>query len=141
MTTLNQAINAFVALVQTIAPFKTVSLRATFASEIGDTPALYVIVPEIEFPQRAAPGMPPRRVIRGDIWVFDEPDENPLTFGSTQRDQLDALATALGPTVFGGPQNLGGLVAHAQLEGKATMHPGHMTEKSMFTVPFEILLP
>jgi hypothetical protein len=141
MMGLNDAVDALTAVMKTVAPFRSVSLQASFPSDIGDQPALFIIAPEIEFAPRVARGAPPKRTILVDIWIFDKPIETPETFGSTLRDYIDAVDTALRVPPGFATQTLGGAVSNCWIEGKVMAVPGHQTGQAFLTIPVRIEIP
>jgi hypothetical protein len=132
---------ALVALMKTVAPFRSVSCKADFPDQLPDQPLCVIIFRNNEYPARVASGAPPKKTIHADIWIWDRPDDPPEEFGATMDDYVDTLDNVLGINVMGMPQTLGGLVQHIQIEGEVIPDYGHTTGQGVIKVPVKILIP
>ena len=113
--------------------------RARLFDDLPATPALCQVEPEEEVEEVA--GQPPRRRLTAAWTVHHataDPDAVPAI---TNNLILDALDAALAPDGPDGCCTLGGLVAHAWIEGKVVKDPGDLDGHALMTVPVVMLVP
>ncbi len=86
-------------------------------------------------------GQPPRRRLSA-AWIVHhstgDPDAVPATANNLILDALDAALRPDGPD---GCCTLGGLVAHAWIEGKVFKDPGDLDGRALMVVPVVVLVP
>lgn len=144
--TREQAAQALLAQLQTIAVFKLVQRRLLDPALI--TPALspaLVLVESGEDYQNATPQNPPRRTLKFAAAIFnnvggDDPSAVPATVVNAALDALDALMNSLSNPLTK-RVTLGDLVYHARIDGEIVKAPGETTGLAMAVVPFEVVLP
>ncbi len=119
--------------------FAYAARRVRLFDDLPATPALCQAEHEEEVAQVA--GQPPRRILSA-AWVVHhsagDPDAIPA---STHNAILDALDAALAPDGPDGCCTLGGLVAHAWIEGKVFKDPGDLDGRALMIVPVRMLVP
>ena len=118
--------------------FAYTSRRVRLADDLPATPALCQAEPEEEVLQLAS--QPPKRVLCAE-WIVHhstgDPDAVPAI---TNNLILDALDAALEPDTPDGCCTLGGLAAHAWIEGKLTKDPGDLDGRARMVVPVRVLV-
>ncbi len=121
------------------AGFAYASRRVRLYDDLPATPALCQAEHEEEVEQVA--GQPLRRRLSAAWTVHHstgDPDAIPAV---TNNLILDALDAALQPDGPDGCCTLGGLVAHAWIEGKVVKDPGDLDGRALMIVPVVVLVP
>ena len=119
--------------------FAFASRQARLFDDLPATPALCQSEPGEEVIRLA--GQPPRRVLLAS-WTVHHATGDPDAAGTTTNNLiLDALDAALRPDSPDGCCTLGGLVAHAWIEGEITKDPGDLEGHALMVVPVRILVP
>ena len=119
--------------------FAYASRRVRLFDDLPATPALCQAEHEEEIEQIA--GQPPRRRLWAAWTVHhatSDPDAAPAI---TNNLILDALDAQLAPESPDGCCTLGGLVAHAWIEGKVVKDPGDLDGRALMVVPVVMLVP
>ena len=86
-------------------------------------------------------GQPPRRFLLATLMIHHVTGDPDLPGATVNNLILDALDWALRPDCPDGCCTLGGLVAHAAIEGEVVKDPGDLDGKALLTVPVRILVP
>ena len=119
--------------------FAYASRRVRLFDDLPATPALCQAEHEEEIEQIA--GQPPRRRLSVAWTVHHATSDPDATPAITNNLILDALDTALAPDSLDGCCTLGGLVAHAWIEGKVLKDPGDLDGRALMVVPVVMLVP
>lgn len=113
-------------------------------NQVAAQPALFLRNEGEEHAERRS-GMPPKVTIKAEAWVYSNAGRNPDFAPSAGLNSLlDAIEAALKPTTYvngAALQTLGGLVAHAWIEGEVMLHPGDLDGQAIAVVPIKILVP
>ncbi len=143
-TTREQAVEALLAKLAALAPFKTVTRRNRRPDTIlpAATPALMLLEHSDAYTPRPSNSPPVRRLmLRAMIYVDTGNDQNAVP-SAVLNPILDAIDGALTPDdPVRGQCTLGGLVQSVVIVGTVIRAPGDVTGKSLAAVPLEILLP
>ncbi len=119
--------------------FAYASRRVRLFDDLPATPALCQAEHEEEVEQAA--GQPPRRRLYA-AWTVHHATGDPDAVPAVANNLiLDALDTALAPDSPDGCCTLGGLVAHAWIEGKVLKDPGDLDGRALLVVPVVMLVP
>jgi hypothetical protein len=130
--------------------FQTKSRQYALPSKAIELPAIYVFpVSETFLPHgsetgsfRTARGLPPKREMDAQIWIYtDGGIANPAP-DTEISNALDAIETALQPSVMAGVQTLGldNVVSHCWIEGKILRPPIPLGGIGIAAIPIKILL-
>jgi hypothetical protein len=137
-----QIISALFELALTATTFNTSGRRLQLWSKVASFPALFIQSTGTHYPPREVRGLPPKRTITAELWVYTDvgkdPNANPE---QGLNDIVDAIEAALSPTIVGGVQTLGGLVSHAWIEGEVEQFPGVLDGIAKAIIPVKILIP
>ena len=137
-----QIIAALFELASTAATFNTSGRRLQLWSKVASFPALFVQSTGTHYPPRDVRGLPPKRTISAELWVYTDvgkdPNANPE---AALNDIVDAIEMALAPNVLTGVQTLGGLVSHCWIEGEVEQFPGVLDGIAKAIIPVKILVP
>jgi hypothetical protein len=137
-----QIISALFELALTATTFNTSGRRLQLWSKVASFPALFVQSTGTHYPPREVRGLPPKRTITAELWVYTDvgkdPNANPE---QGLNDIVDAIEAALSPTIVGGVQTLCGLVSHAWIEGEVEQFPGVLDGIAKAIIPVKILIP
>ena len=137
-----QIIAALFDLALTAATFNTSGRRLQLWSKVSSFPALFVQSTGTHYPPRDVRGLPPKRTISAELWVYTDvgkdPNANPE---AALNDIVDAIEVALAPNVLTGVQTLGGLVSHCWIEGEIEQFPGVLDGIAKAIIPVKILIP
>ena len=137
-----QIISALFELALTATTFNTSGRRLQLWSKVASFPALFVQSTGTHYPPRDARGLPPKRTITAELWVYTDvgkdPNANPE---QGLNDIIDAIEAALAPNVVNGVQTLGGIVSHAWIEGEIEQFPGVLDGIAKAIIPVKILVP
>lgn len=129
-------------LALTAATFNTSGRRLLLWSKVASFPALFVQSTGTHYPSRDARGLPPKRTITAELWVYTDvgkdPNANPE---QSLNDIIDAIEAALAPNVVSNVQTLGGIVSHAWIEGEIEQFPGVLDGIAKAIIPVKILIP
>ena len=129
-------------LALTAATFNSSGRRLQLWSKVASFPALFVQSTGTHYPPRDVRGLPPKRTISAELWVYTDvgkdPNANPE---AALNDIVDAIEVALAPNVLTGVQTLGGLVSHCWIEGEVEQFPGVLDGIAKAIIPVEILIP
>lgn len=122
--------------------FGTTERRLVMPSKTKEFPALYVISIGESYPARTVRGLPPKITIDAQIWVYTNGGKNPDEAPEVSLNcALDAIETALAPSVMSGVQTLGlDRVSHCWIEGQVEKYPGVIDGIAKAIVPVKILL-
>ena len=121
------------------AGFAYASRRARLFDDLPATPALCQAEHEEEVEPVA--GQPPRRILSVAWTVHHSTGDPDAIAASINNLILDALDAALHPDSPDGCCTLGGLVAHACIEGMVTKDPGDLDGRALMVVPVRMLVP
>jgi hypothetical protein len=137
-----QIITALFNLALTAANFNTSGRRLQLWSKVASFPALFVQSTGTHYPPRDVRGLPPKRTITAELWVYTDvgkdPNANPE---AALNDIIDAIEITLAPNIISGVQTLGGLVSHAWIEGEVEQFPGVLDGIAKAIIPVKILIP
>ena len=135
-------IQALFDLALTATTFNTNGRRLLLWSKVASFPALFVQSTGTHYPPREARGIPPKRTITAELWVYTDVGKDPNA-NSEQglNDIIDAIETALAPGINSIAQTLGGLVSHAWIEGEIEQFPGVLDGIAKAIIPVKILVP
>ena len=137
-----QIIAALFDLALTAATFNTSGRRLQLWSKVSSFPALFVQSTGTHYPPRDVRGLPPKRTISAELWVYTDvgkdPNANPE---AALNDIVDAIEVALAPNVLTGVQTLGGLVSHCWIEGEVEQFPGMLDGIAKAIIPVKVLVP
>jgi hypothetical protein len=135
-------IQALFSLALTAATFNTSGRRLLLWSKVASFPALFVQSTGTQYPPRDVRGLPPKRTITAELWVYTDagkdPNANPE---QALNDIIDAVEAALLPGVNSNAQTLGGIVSHAWIEGEIEQFPGVLDGIAKAIIPVKILVP
>jgi hypothetical protein len=135
-------IQALFDLALTAATFNTSGRRLQLWSKVASFPALFVQSTGTHYPPREARGLPPKRTINTELWVYTDvgkdPNANPE---QGLNDIIDAIEAALAPNIVSNVQTLGGIVSHAWIEGDIEQFPGVLDGIAKAIIPVRILVP
>ena len=133
------ALGAAAAWGEPAAGFAYASRRARPFDDLPAVPAFCQSEPGEEVER--APGQPPRRVLLA-TWTVHHATGDPDAPGAAANNLiLDALDARLRPDGPDGCCTLGGLVAHAWIEGETLKDPGDLEGRALLAVPVRILVP
>jgi hypothetical protein len=123
---------------------KTSSRRVRHYQDVtsDEMPALFQ-TQTTETQKRANNDLPALRTMHFNLWLYTAEAQEPSIIPSQQLNTMvDAIERALAPFPLTGKQDLGGLVAHAWIEGNIEIYEG-VTEdgKSIALIPIAVLLP
>lgn len=106
---------------------------------VSDLPALFLQVDRQTIDQRS--GTPPRRRLHALVYLYAA-NPDPATAASVQLNGLiDAVEAALQPPPFAQVQTLGGVVAHAWIEGVIEVYEAPKGQRAAAVVPVAMLMP
>jgi hypothetical protein len=135
-------IQALFQLALTATTFNTSGRRLLLWSKVASFPALFVQSTGTHYPPRDVRGLPPKRTITAELWVYTDvgkdPNANPE---QALNDIIDAIETALAPGINCIAQTLGGIVSHAWIEGEIEQFPGVLDGIAKAIIPVKILVP
>ena len=131
---------ALFALVQSAAPFVTVSRRLRHWSDVGaaEQPALFMIQ-KTETAEERRP-LPVKWRASVDLYVYAQAPDETTAPSTVLNPLLDALEAALAPDPVSHVQTLGGLVQHCWIAGRIATDEGVLGGQSVVIVPVEILV-
>jgi hypothetical protein len=137
-----EIIVALFELALTATTFNTSNRRLQLWSKVASFPALFIQTVGNHYPPRDVRGLPPKRTITAELWVYTDvgkdPNANPE---QALNDIIDAIEAALAPNVVSNVQTLGGLVSHAWIEGQIEQFPGVLDGIAKAIIPVKILIP
>src|SRR5208282_1613971 len=137
-----QIISALFELALTATTFNTSGRRLQLWSKVASFPALFVQSTGTHYPPREVSGLPPKRTITAELWVYTDagkdPNANPE---QALNDIIDDVEAALLPGVNSNAQTLGGIVSHAWIEGEIEQFPGVLDGIAKAIIPVKILVP
>lgn len=126
----------------TAGTFPTSGRKLQLWTKISDFPALFVHATGTHYPPREIRGLPPKRVIHAEIWVYTDAGKNPeANPEAVLNGMIDAIEAALAPNLLSGVQTLGGLVHHCWIEGEVEQYPGILDGIAKAIIPVRILVP
>ncbi|MDE3017030.1 MAG: hypothetical protein KGI29_08965 [Pseudomonadota bacterium] len=135
-------IQALFDLALTATTFNTSGRRLLLWSKVASFPALFVQSTGTYYPPREARGLPPKRTITAELWVYTDvgkdPNANPE---QALNNIIDAIEAALTPGINCIAQTLGGIVSHAWIEGDIEQFPGVLDGIAKAIIPVKILVP
>jgi len=102
-------------------------------------PALLQGVGPEEF--KVSPGLPPRRTLSANWLIYYKPNHTPLTTDPLTNAIMDGVESVFVPDSLNGTVTLGGLVAHAWIEGEVFKAAGDLNDQAMIVVPIKLLIP
>jgi len=103
------------------------------------TPALLQGVGPEDF--KAAPGLPAKRILSANWLIYYKPYLTPVTTDPLTNAILDGVEAVFVPDSVSGDVTLGGLVAHAWIEGEVFKAAGDLNDQAMIVVPIKLLIP
>jgi hypothetical protein len=119
--------------------FAYASRRVRLADDLPAFPALCQ-AEHAETLERVA-GQPPRRTLQA-AWIVHFTVAGPDAVGAAVNNLiLDALEATLRPDDVDGCCTLGGLVAHAWIEGDIFKDPGDLDGRALLVAPVRVLVP
>ena len=137
-----QIITSLFNLALTATTFNTSGRRLQLWSKVASFPALFVQSTGTHYPPREVRGLPPKRTITAELWVYTDvgkdPNANPE---QGLNDIIDAIEAALAPNIVSGVQTLGGLVSHAWIEGNIEQFSGVLDGIAKAIIPVKNLIP
>ena len=137
-----EIIAALFELALTATTFNTSNRRLQLWSKVSSFPALFIQTVGSHYPPRDVRGLPPKRTISAELWVYTDVGKNPnANPEEALNDILDAIEAALAPSVVSNVQTLGGLVSHAWIEGEIEQFPGVLDGIAKAIIPVKILIP
>ena len=135
-------IQALFELVLTATTFNTSGRRLLLWSKVASFPALFIQSTGTHYPPREPRGIPPKRTITAELWVYTDvgkdPNANPE---QALNNIIDTIETALAPGINCIAQTLGGIVSHAWIEGEIEQFPGVLDGIAKAIIPVKILVP
>lgn len=142
MTTREQVLLALLTLAQTATGFNQTGRRLVLSSKVTTFPALYVISVGENYPPREVRGLPPKKTIDAQVWLYTDGGKDPAAAPEAAlNNALDALETALQPTAMASVQTLGlSGVYHCWIEGQIEKFPGVLDGIAKAIVPVKILI-
>ena len=127
---------------QGAAQFKEASRRVKLVQEVAHFPALFVVSVGNAYLKREIRGIPPKRIIDAQAWIYTDAGRNPEAIPeSVLNALLDDIDTAMAPNPVSEVQTLNGQVSHAWIEGEIEIYPGVLDGVAMAIVPIKILVP
>jgi hypothetical protein len=137
-----EIIEALFQLALTATTFNTSNRRLQLWSKVASFPALFIQSTGTHYPPRDARGLPPKRTITAELWVYTDVGKDPNANPEQALNEIiDAIESALSPQIVGGVQTLGGLVSHAWIEGEIEQFPGVLDGIAKAIIPVKILVP
>lgn len=135
-------IQALFSLALTAATFNTSGRRLLLWSKVASFPALFVQSTGTHYPPREPRGIPPKRTITAELWVYTDAGKDPnVNPEQALNDIIDAVEAALLPGINAIAQTLGGIVSHAWIEGEIEQFPGVLDGIAKAIIPVKILVP
>jgi hypothetical protein len=135
-------ISALFDLALTATTFNTSGRRLLLWSKVASFPALFVQSTGTHYPPREARGLPPKRTITAELWVYTDIGKNPnANPEQALNDIIDAVEAALLPGINSNAQTLGGIVSHAWIEGEIEQFPGVLDGIAKAIISVKILVP
>ena len=135
-------ISALFDLALTATTFNTNGRRLLLWSKVASFPALFIQSTGTHYPPREVRGLPPKRTITAELWVYTDvgkdPNANPE---QALNNIIDAIEAALVPGINANAQTLGGIVSHAWIEGEIEQFPGVLDGIAKAIIPVKILIP
>jgi hypothetical protein len=129
-------------LALTAATFNTSGRRLLLWSKVASFPALFVQTTGTHYPPREARGLPPKRTISAELWVYTDVGKDPNANPEQGLNGIiDAIEAVLAPNVVSNVQTLGGIVSHAWIEGEIEQFPGVLDGIAKAIIPIKILVP
>jgi hypothetical protein len=123
------------------AAFKTATRRLQHFADIPpeSRPAIYMQHTG-ETTNPSPRGFPPKITLEVNVWIYVSTDQQPS--GPVINPLLDAVELALAPNsaAGGNVQTLGGLVAHAWIEGATQIFEGDLGDDSVAIIPVRVLV-
>lgn len=121
--------------------FQTTGRRLIMWTRCPAQPALFLRNTGDEYPHRPT-GMPAKVVMECEAWIYSNAGTDPNIDPATGLNCIiDAVEAIMKPAPGFAVQTLGGLVAHAWIEGKIDMHPGDLDGQAIAVIPIKILVP
>jgi hypothetical protein len=90
---------------------------------------------------RVLPGLPPKRTLSANWLIYYKPQASPFTTDPLTNAIVDGVEAAFVPDGLTGTVTLGGLVAHAWIEGEVFKAGGDLNDQAMIVVPIKLLIP
>ncbi len=122
-------------------PIVTLSRRLRTLDDMNDPelPALFVTLDKQTRQVKA--GLPPRRTLGARLFLYVSSPDQHVASGIQLNTLLDAIEAALAPTGIAAQQTLGGVVAHAWIEGVIETFEAIKTSRAAAGIPVTMLLP
>ncbi len=137
-----EIVEALFQLALTATTFNTSGRRLQLWSKVASFPALFIQSTGTHYPPRDMRGLPPKRAITAELWVYTDVGKDPNTNPEAAlNDIIDAIEVALAPHAVTNVQTLGGLVSHAWIEGEIEQFPGVLDGIAKAIIPVKILVP
>jgi len=138
---------ALFGLLSGVPGFNKTGRRLLHWSEVAhaDQPALF-LVQSNQAPQQAGRGLPPKWLLRAELFVYvnvgEDPNAIPAQQLNTLVDAIDvALKPAAGSDLVNNVQTLGGLVSHCWIDGEVEVFDGALGPQAVAIIPIAILVP
>lgn len=87
--------------------------------------------------------LPPKRTQHFELWLYTSDAQAPTVVPAQQMNFMaDAIEAAMAPSPITGVNNLGGLCAHAWIEGSVEYYENVTSDgKSIAVIPIAVLMP
>jgi len=124
------------------AGFNSVGRKLRFLEDMKppEMPALIVAVGNQKIAPK--PGVPPRRTYSARVFVYAAAPEASVASGIELNGLIDLVEAALAPANVLQPlQTLGGVVAHAWVEGTIEIYEAIKTQRAAALIPITMLVP
>lgn len=138
------AYGALFALLQglkTAGTVKTCDRRVRFLDEmaVSELPALFMAVDNQQTAQTQ--GLPARRTLGAKVYLYAANPDRHTAAGIVLNGLIDALDQVLMPQALETTQSLGGIVAHAWIDGPIEVFEGPLGERAAAVVTIHMLVP
>jgi hypothetical protein len=90
---------------------------------------------------KIVPGLPPKRTLSANWLIYYKPQTAPQTTDPLTNAIVDGIEAVFAPDSLSGTLTLGGLVAHAWIEGEVFKAAGDLNDQAMIVVPIKLLIP
>jgi len=126
---------------QTNGAFKTCSRRVKLIDDMNNAelPALFMGTSDQHIEQRM--GSPAKRTYTAQVFLYVANPNKHTAAGIQLNGLIDAVEAALAPSVMARVQTLGGVVAHAWLDGKQEVYELPQSERAAAILNISLLVP
>ena len=102
-------------------------------------PALFMTVGKQTVVPR--PGVPPRRTLGAEVFIYAASPDDKVASGILLNTLIDTVEACLAPLPYQVQQTLGGVVAHAWIEGAIDVYEAVKTQRAAALIPVTMLMP